>query len=347
MTGRVVDADTDVPVAGAVVHAAGDERSYPVGEHGEFSLPLGEVPAVVAGAQGYAMCWHVVRDGGEPMLLRLSPETPGSVPHPDYPRPDCDRRPGSDGKWLSLNGTWSLRFDPDVVGLREGWAGDAGYEHLVRVPFSYTSLAGVGEQARAQNTCYASQFADRRGVVWYRREFTVPADFAAGRHTLLRFGAVEWHATVFLDGAQVARHDGGYSPFDVDIGTLAPGTTHSLVVRVVVPDNSERTPYPQGKQTSWYTDTGGIWQSVWLEQADPARLGRVHVTPRIAFDGTVLTAQACVELSANQPDAVVRLRVRAPAGEPGVAALPGADDVGRPREPSVGEVVAETTVLLD
>lgn len=348
VTGYVVDADTEAPIASAVVHAAGDERSHPVGEHGEFTVALGELPAVVAGAQGYRMCWHPIRDSAEPAVLRLSRETPECVPHPAYPRPDFDRRPGSDGKWLSLNGTWSLRFDTEGVGLRDGWAVGTGYQHLVRVPFSYTSLAGVGEQARACNTCYASQFAARRGVVWYQREFTVPAGFAVGRHTLLRFGAVEWHSTVFLDGAQVARHDGGYSPFDVDLGELVPGASHSLVVRTVVPDNSEQTPYPQGKQTSWYTDTGGVWQSVWLEQADQARLDRVHVTPKIFFDGTkVRAAHAHVKVSANQSDALLRLRVRAQAGAPGAVAPSRMDGFGEPREPSFGEVVAETTVRLD
>lgn len=335
VTGRVLDAATGAPVPTAVVHAAAATLSVPVDERGGFVLdPVApDAFAVVAGAPGYAMCWQPLEDERDGVELRLRRETPETLPHPDYPRPDFDRRPGSSGRWASLNGTWRLHFDPADRGLREGWAAGVGYQHLVVVPFSYCSLAGIGEQARAGNTEYASQFADRRGVVWYFREFTVPEDFAAERHTLLRFGAVEWHSTVFLDGTQCARHDGGYSPFEVDLGRQAPGSTHSVAVRAVVPDNSERTPYPQGKQTSWYTDTGGIWQSVWLEQADPVRVRDLHVTPELEFEGTdVRDAWIVVDVGAEHADgAEVRLLVRAQDA---------------PREPAVGELVAEHTVRL-
>lgn len=350
-TGRVVDAETGEPIATALVHAAAHTFSVPVDEHGRFRMDLAapDAFAMVAGAPGYAMCWQPLEDDRKDLEFRLRRETPETVPHPDYPRPDFDRRPGSDGTWTSLNGTWRLRFDPDNCGLRDGWAAGEDYPHLVVVPFSYTSLAGVGEQARASNVDYASQFADRRGIVWYFREFTVPPGFSAERHTLLRFGAVEWHSTVFLDGAQCFRHDGGYSPFEVDLGRLEPGSTHSVAVRAVVPDNSDRTPYPQGKQTSWYTDTGGIWQPVWLEQADPVRVRDLRVTPELQFEGTdVVSARVSVDAGAEHADgAELKLVIRAQDAPPGPARAGEPAGFPAPREPVVGEVVAEQSVRLD
>ncbi|MGO1052172.1 sugar-binding domain-containing protein [Crossiella sp. CA198] len=352
VTGQVRDAVTGAPVAGAVVHAAAQTTSVRTGADGRFSLP--RVPAdtigVVAAKQGYDFRWQPLESRGDTAVtLRLDRDTPRSLPHPDYPRPDLDRRAGADGKWLNLNGTWSLSFDPRDVGRTENWAaGGHEWQHAVRVPFSYTSLAGVGEQARANNQVYASQFEANRGAVWYQRQVTVPADWPAERNVLLRFGAVEWNAVVFLNGVQRAEHDGGYSPFEVDLGRLAPGSTHSLVVRAFAPDNSDRTPYPQGKQMGWYADTGGIWQSVWLEPADPARLDTVHVTPKLTFAGDRLTsAKAEVAITGNTAAAgsTAKITIREQAGRPGVEQR--GLDLPKPVEPKAGRVIATSTLTLD
>lgn len=364
-TGRVVDSVTGQPIAGAIVHAAAQTITARTAEDGGFVLR--DVPhdalALVAASQGYAFCWQPLPSGGHEITLRLDPQgladplhpghpqPIGAVGHPDYPRPDADHRAANDGKWLPLNGTWSFDFDPADVGVEQGWA-DGGHvwSHAIAVPFSHTSLAGVGEQDRASNSVYQSQFASRSGTVWYQRELRIPADWPAHRDTLLRFGAVDWHTSVYLDGTLVGEHDDGYLPFDISLGQLAPGSTHSLVVRAVVADNSEQTPYPQGKQTGWYTNTGGIWQSVWLEPAAASRLETVHVTPRLAFEGDrASTTEIDVDLRVSgEPTDVVRLEVREPAGPPGFAARPGESGLAlpTPRAPQLGRVVATATVRL-
>ncbi len=350
VTGQVRDAVSGQPVAGAVVHAAAEKSSVRTGADGRFTLsavPVNTV-GVVAAKQGYSFRWLPLEErGNTSVTLRLDRETEQNQPHPDYPRPDVDRRAGADGKWLNLNGTWSLGFDPQNVGLDQGWANGREWEHAVRVPFSYTSLAGVGEEARANNQVYASQFEANRGAAWYQRQFTVPRDWPADRDVLLRFGAVEWNATVFLDGAKRAEHDGGYSPFDVDLGRLAPGSTHSLVVRSFAPDNSERTPYPQGKQMGWYADTAGIWQTVWLEPADAARLDTVHVSPKLTFDGDRLTsakAEVAITGNAAAKGSQVKVTVREQAGRPGAQSQ--GLNLPKPVEPKAGRVVASTTTTL-
>ncbi|MCP2330727.1 NPCBM-associated, NEW3 domain of alpha-galactosidase [Actinoalloteichus cyanogriseus DSM 43889] len=356
VNGQVVDADTGRPLPGAVVHVTEQTSTVRTDADGRFTVPEAPVDALalVAARQGYSFGWHPLEDPNAPVTLALEAETPDTVPHPDYPRPDFDRRAGVDGQWASLNGTWSLDFDPSDVGVDEGWhEGDHEWAHAVRVPFAYNSLAGIGEERRAGNQVYASQFAEARGTVWYQRDLTVPEDWPTDRGTLLRFGAVEWRAEVFLDGNRVGENDGGYSPFDVDLGPLRPGAEHSLVVRVEVPDNSATTPYPQGKQMGWYTDTGGIWQSVWIEPADSARLTTVHTTPEIDFDGREATAaRVTVDVEARgAPDGTVELAVRAQDGEPGARAGQRQDGVSAPGlpvpvEPTVGEVVATATVTL-
>jgi hypothetical protein len=94
----------------------------------------------------------------------------------------------------------------------------------------------------------------------------------------LCFGAVDWSARVWINGRFVAEHDGGYTPFEVDISRFVrPGVPVTLTVRVWDATDADT---PLGKQTEeWYTHSSGIWQTVWLEGRPAAHLTRTHVTP--------------------------------------------------------------------
>jgi len=111
-------------------------------------------------------------------------------------------------------------------------------------------------------------------VGWYRRTITVAAapDGVEDRALILYFGAVDYQATVWVNGQWVDEHEGGYLPFEFEIGGLLQPGANDLVVRVADPtDSAARWPtspfskIPHGKQ-SWYGPIGGIWQRVWLEE---------------------------------------------------------------------------------
>ena len=96
--------------------------------------------------------------------------------------------------------------------------------------------------------------------------FRVPDDW--GERTLVRFGAVDWRADVFLDGEPLGAHEGGYTHFTLDAGRLEPGSEHVLTVDVLDPED-DAFGQPKGKQRGsegiWYTRTTGIWRPVWIE----------------------------------------------------------------------------------
>ena len=128
------------------------------------------------------------------------------LPRPEYPRPQF-RRP----EWTNLNGEWAFAFDDEDAGLAHGWH-NVSVDHLysdaspfdrhITVPFCYQSrLSGIGDPS----------FHD---VVWYARTFDPPR---AGERLLLHFGAVDYRATVWVDGTQVAFHEGGHTPFSADV----------------------------------------------------------------------------------------------------------------------------------
>lgn len=108
--------------------------------------------------------------------------------------------------------------------------------------------------------------------LWYRTLFDAPASDAAGGAVLLHFGAVDWNSTVYLNGALLGRHIGGYDAFSFDVTAALKPTDNELIVAVF--DPSEKGDNPAGKQwiaaiagpgSVFYTPNSGIWQTVWLE----------------------------------------------------------------------------------
>ena len=194
-------------------------------------------------------------------------ERPGARVLPEYPRPQMAR-----AAWTNLNGWWDYAVAPKDTTRPDRWDG------RIRVPFPVESqLSGV-----------------RRAVgpgerLWYRRTFAAPRVPRGGR-LLLHFGAVDWEATVSVNGHEVGTHRGGYDPFTFDVtDALRPGARQELVVGVWDPTDSG--PQPRGKQVLhphgiWYTAVTGIWQTVWLEPVPRTHVTGLVITPDAAA-GTV------------------------------------------------------------
>ncbi len=97
------------------------------------------------------------------------------------------------------------------------------------------------------------------GTLWYRTKFT-PAAPGPGGRTFLRFGAVNYRADVYLNGAKLGTHIGGFTPFAFEVtGRLLPGQ-NSLVVRV---DNKRSAEGVPTLNTDWW-NYGGITRGVAL-----------------------------------------------------------------------------------
>lgn len=180
-----------------------------------------------------------------------------AVLRPEFPRPDFVRN-----EWSPLNGTWQFSFDQPV------------FDRSITVPFCYQStMSTIGE-------------TEDHEVVWYRREFLVEAERLTGKRLLLKFGAVDSEASVWINGVYAGGHTGGYTSFELDITELVKEGSNEVTVKAVDDTNSDK---PRGKQTwtgekfgCWYTPVTGIWQSVWLEYAGACYLKRVKATPQLS-----------------------------------------------------------------
>jgi beta-galactosidase/beta-glucuronidase len=224
------------------------------------------------------------------------------IPRPEYPRPQFARR-----DWLNLNGVWEFAFDDADVGLAEHWGSretPLGGDILVPFPFQ-SGKSGIGR----------SEFHD---VLWYARWFEVPAEFA-GRDLCLHFGAVDYEATVWVNGCRVGANRGGHVAFSFDVTPFLREGQNRLVVRVV--DTQDPT-QPRGKQF-WelqpkgchYTRTSGIWQTVWLEPLPTRRIEHLRLTPDV--DGGAIR----VQVGLGRPGAASALTVRVTRQGEAVAAV--------------------------
>ena len=81
-------------------------------------------------------------------------------------------------------------------------------------------------------------FPGYHGVAWYWREFDAPTNPHLGGRYLLRFWAVDYLAEVWLNGTRMGGHEGGETPFVLDVtDAIRAGANKKnlLAVRVLNP----------------------------------------------------------------------------------------------------------------
>ncbi len=181
-----------------------------------------------------------------------------------YPRPLMER-----AEWINLNGRWDFAIDADAKWVSPE---QVVWGRHIQVPFSpETKLSGIHDTGFYR-------------AVWYRRQIT-PPDLSDNRQLIIRFEAVDYAATIWVNGKLAGKHEGGYTPFRVDVTELLTGTgKDELIVRAE--DDPLDLTKPRGKQdwqcephSIWYPRTTGIWQTVWMERVSETHLRYVRWTP--------------------------------------------------------------------
>ncbi len=207
-----------------------------------------------------------------PLSTRWTRDVNPEHAHPEYPRPQLVR-----SAWQNLNGLWDYAIRP------KGEERPGQFDGQILVPFAVESaLSGVMKQVGETNR------------LWYRRSFHIP-DAWSHQTILLHFGAVDWEATVYVNGKALGVHRGGYDAFSLDItSALKPAGDQELVVAVFDPSDSGNQ--PRGKQVRrpggiFYTPTSGIWQTAWLEPVPATSISELKMVPDIDAGVLKLTVQ--------------------------------------------------------
>ena len=140
---------------------------------------------------------------------------------------------------LCLNGEWEFEADYGDSGLQRGLK-DRALSGKIIVPFCPESeLSGV-------------HHPDFLNAVWYRKTVTLPQEWN-GQNVLLHFGAVDYDATVWVNGIEVARHRGGFTPFTAELGKVVNAGEQAVIV--VRARDKHKEPKPMGKQANEFART--------------------------------------------------------------------------------------------
>jgi beta-galactosidase len=121
------------------------------------------------------------------------------------------------GSVVKLDGNWDFSFDAVDAGLIDQW---------------YRKKPAQSKKVSLPHVWNLESNEENAHIAYYFKEFVVDKKESPKRF-FVRFGSVQHHATIWLNGEEIGTHLGGHTPFDVD-GSKAVkiGETNNLVVRV-------------------------------------------------------------------------------------------------------------------
>lgn len=167
-----------------------------------------------------------------------------------YPRPDFER---SALQWELLDGLWDFAFDDEDTGISQQWyQQDLPQKQAIKVPFAFqTKASGIINQ-------------NAHEIMWYQR--LISRLGAESERLVVRFGAVDYEAMIWLNDQYIGSHTGGHVPFQFDLSDafrIIGKAQATLTLRVR--DSPHDLTQPRGKQywkpkseSIWYTPTSGI-----------------------------------------------------------------------------------------
>ena len=220
------------------------------------------------------------------------------------------------GVRIDMNSGWAFRTDPDGSGEASGWTRQApsGTE-TVSVPHTWN----IGKHE------------DYEGVAWYFRSFEIPAELL-GKHVELNFGATFYSSRVWVNGAEVGGHEGGYTAYHLDLN----GRLQRMNYVAIALDNRPGPATIPGldmrgdKRNLWYDwwHYGGLVRDVWLTVYDPVLVRRQQIRTEVADAAAVVHDHVFLE---NTSQREMQVSVHATAFDPeGNAVATAAQSIGVP-----------------
>lgn len=164
---------------------------------------------------------------------------------------------------VSLNGTWNSIVDPYESGLSSRYFENAkpkSKSDLIEYDFDRSPKLEVPGDWNTQRDSLLLY----EGPMWYQRYFQW--EKKPDTRTFLYFGAANYLTRVWLNGAKLGEHVGGFTPFDFEVSDKIRNGENSVVVEV---DNTRRPDGVPGIHTDWW-NYGGLTRDVKLIEVPEA-----------------------------------------------------------------------------
>ena len=203
---------------------------------------------------------------------------------------------------IDLNHGWSFRTDPDGSGVSASW---------------YKQAPSGTETIDVPHTWNIGKHDDYEGVAWYFRTFEIPAELS-GKHIELNFGATFYSSRVWLNGAEVGGHEGGYTAYHLDLS----GRLRRLNFVAVAIDNRPGVATIPGFAMRgrrggnvWYDwwHYGGLVRDVWITVNDPVLVRRQQIRSEVTGPAAIVHDRVFLENSSGRR---AEVSVRATAFDP-------------------------------
>lgn len=200
------------------------------------------------------------------------------------------RQPGA----IPLHGEWLFALDPAQKGETGRW-------FATGQPLNRWDKVTVPH-------CFSAdpRYLFYNGKVWYRKTF--PWQSTAGNRVLLHFDAAFYATTIYLNNQKVGTHEGGYTPFQVDITRfLQPG--ENVLTVSVDNDTWQSGTIPGAKDNNQVNDPfmgwinyGGLIRPVYLTVEAPVYIEnlKVEATPDLAKGTALLRVKARIRNTTGQ-----------------------------------------------
>jgi beta-glucuronidase len=173
---------------------------------------------------------------------------------------------------IDLGGPWNWSVDPYREGLSGFHGGEAGPGHRRYEEIDTTAAMRSDPKALYEYDMdrspvvhlpqsFVTHSPDMRrynGLVWYQRRFLVQPK--PGQRVFVRFGAVDYHSYVYVNGKFVGEHEGGFTPFSFEVTNLLREGEN----RITVGADSERTAADVPPVVTDWENYGGITRPVSL-----------------------------------------------------------------------------------
>lgn len=218
---------------------------------------------------------------------------------------------------INLSGQWEVALDSLDCGITEKWY-EQTFQDKITLPGTLCD-AGYGTPCTLEPVMEKEIFLNLKrkydyvGVAWYKREITIPTDWA-NRNIILTLERVIWNSQVWINGKKVEGFNQSLStPHYFDLGEyLEAGKSNIIAIRI---DNSKQHDISVNNLAHAYTnDTQTMWNGILgqiaLTAKEKAYIQELRLTPDVDNTKVNVTVKVSSPVSGQ-----MQLTVKSPSGK--------------------------------